>query len=65
MSDGVFGSIAGWDVPAFLEELEARWTASNKHFNDVQADLVLSLESEKVLTWPTLSMRMIAPTAAK
>lgn len=44
----MFCSIGKWSVPDFLTELEARWTDSNKHFNDVHADLIASLEAEKV-----------------
>ena len=44
----MFGNIGKCSVPHFLTELEARWTDSNKHFNDVHADLIASLEAEKV-----------------
>lgn len=43
----MFESLLKWSVTPFLQELEARWTDSNKHFNDVHATLVSVLESEK------------------
>ena len=40
--------LLAWNVASFLPELEACWSDSNKHFKDVEARLVSTLESEKV-----------------
>lgn len=45
---GMRDSLLAWNVASFLPELEACWSDSNKHFKDVEARLVSTLESEKV-----------------
>lgn len=53
--------VATSEVTAFLSELDSRWTHSKKHFNDVQAKLVSSLEVKKAgFIAPSMTAKMAA-----